>query len=169
MNTTVSSRTAKSAIRPSVLKAGKILYREMKDNFDYSQISWTIRRYTPSITEAEADNMIDAFLQWIALTPRNTMELYMVMFKTPVEEAFHNFVLNTRIYGQFCEKFLGYFFHHDPMVQETGPEVEKIARFTVEQLEKTYGGELNPLLKDWRRQFDNGTYHIACAGPGGSC
>lgn len=154
---------------PSVSKAGRVLYSEMKNDFDYSQINWTIRRYNSSISESEADQMIDAFLQWISLTPLNTREIYMVMFKTPVEEAFHNFVLNTRIYKTFCDKFLGYFFHHDPMVQETGPEVERIAQYTVEMLEKTFGEQMNPLLKDWRRQFDDKSYHVACAGPGGSC
>jgi hypothetical protein len=153
----------------STSKAGRVLYEEMVKDFDYSQINWTIRRYNNSISEADANQMIDAFLQWISLTPRNTREIYMVMFKTPVEEAFHNFVLNTRIYQVFCEKFLGYFFHHDPMVQETGPEVERIAKYTVEMLETNFGSDLNPLLKDWRRQFEDGTYHVACAGPGGSC
>jgi hypothetical protein len=150
-------------------RAGRSLYEEMIKDFDYSQINWTIRRYNNSISETDANQMIDAFLQWISLTPFNTREIYMVMFKTPVEEAFHNFVLNTRIYQVFCQKFLGYFFHHDPMVQETGPEVERIAKYTVEMLEKTFGADLNPLLKEWRQQFDEGTYHVACAGPGGSC
>lgn len=154
---------------PSVQKAGKTLYNEMINDFDYSTINWTIRRYNDSISEEDANQMIDAFLQWISLTPINNRELYMVMFKTPVEETFHNFVLNTRIYQVFCDKFLGYFFHHDPMIQETGPEVERVAKYTVEMLEKTFESELNPLLKDWRRQLDDGTYHIACAGPGGSC
>jgi len=149
---------------------GKPLFEKMLADFDYGPVRWTIRRYEPETTEAQADEMIEAFLQWISLTPLNTKECYMVMFKTPVEEAFHNFVLNTRIYGVFCEQFLGYFFHHEPLMEENnGPQMEKIAKYTVEMLEEHFGDSLNPLLKDWRVQFDNGTYHIACAGPGGHC
>ena len=154
---------------PKTVKYGKALYREMLEQFDYGQIRWTIQRYNPDITEARADEMVNAFLQWMALAPLNTPERYVVMFNTPVEEAFHNFVLNTRLYGKFCNQFLGYFFHHDPLTQESGPEVEPLAKYTIELLQEAYGDELHPLLQDWVQQFHDGTYHVACVGPGGRC
>ena len=162
------TETVTAPVKSSV-KSGKALYHNMRANFDFSLIRWTIRRYNPKITEDQADAMIDAFLQWFALAPLNTPTRYVVMFNTPVEEAFHNFVLNTRLYGKFCEQFLGYFFHHDPLTQENGPEVEPLARYTVDLLQDTYGEELSPLLRDWIQQFHDGTYHVACVGPGGHC
>jgi len=149
---------------------GKSMYDKMRANFDYSQIIWTIRRYNKDISEERAEHLLDAFLQWVSLVPLNKEDVYVAMFQSPVEEAFHCFVLNTRLYARFCEQFLGSFFHHDPLVEEEGPAVERIARYTVEQLEQHYfGGELHPELKEWRKQLDAGTYKVACVGPGGRC
>jgi len=141
----------------------------MKRDFDYSLIIWTMRRYNKAMTEEVAQQLLDAFLQWISLTPLNTKEHFVTMFQTPVEEAFHCFVLNTRLYRAFCDKFLPFFFHHDPIVSESSENVHAWAEYTVQLLEREFGDELNPELKLWREQFDAGTYHIACAGPGGSC
>jgi hypothetical protein len=151
------------------IDAGVVLYERMKREFDYSQINWTIRRYNDDIDEAQATELIDAFLQWISLAPLNTQENYLTMFQTPVEEAFHCFVLNTRLYQQFCDKFLGFFFHHDPVVDESGPEVVEVARYTVQTMQNSFGDGLHPELKDWKRQFEDETYTVACVGPGGHC
>ena len=148
------------------IKAGRALYNEMLATFDFSQITWTITRYTPSMSGERADELMKAFLQWAAIIPLNTPDHYATMFLTPVEEAFHSFVLNTRLYNTFCLRYLGQFFHHDPVVDDTGPEVEKQARYTVELLEETYGAELHPELQEWRRQLDAGTYRVACVGSG---
>jgi hypothetical protein len=148
---------------------GSPLYDEMREHFDYSQIVWTMRRYNPEMTEDRANQLLDAFLQWISLAPLNTPAQWITMFKTDVEEAFHCFVLNTRLYRDFCNRFLGFFFHHDPLVEESGPEIDAAARFTLENLEQSFGSGINPEFKEWRRQYENGTYQVACAGPGGSC
>ncbi|WP_421787909.1 hypothetical protein [Hyphobacterium sp.] len=153
----------------TVLKFGKPLYDEMQIGFDYSQITWTMQRYNPEMSKERADELLDAFLQWISLSPMNTKDRWITMFKTDVEEAFHCFVLNTRLYKEFCARYLNFFFHHDPLIEESGPEIEEAARFTVESLEDTFGPSLNPELRRWRTLFDSGEYEVACAGPGGSC
>jgi hypothetical protein len=88
------------------------------------------------------------------------------MLKTPVEEAFHAFVLNTRQYKAFCERFLGYFFHHDPVTEERAPQMQNGIRYTVELLEKHYGESLLQPLCEWRHQLDDGSAQIACVGCG---
>lgn len=148
---------------------GRELYEAMKSDFDFSQVTWTMLRYSDRLTQAEADRQLDAFLQWISLAPLNTKDRFITMFKTPVEEAFHSFVLNTRLYQKFCDQFLPFFFHHDPIVSEAKEDVHAWAKYTVELLESAFGEDLNPELKLWREQFDNNTYHVACAGPGGHC
>jgi hypothetical protein len=148
---------------------GRELYRRMRREFDFSQIVWTMLRYNPEMTRERAEELLDAFLQWLALVPSNTENAYVVMFQTPVEEAFHSFVLNTRRYEEFCKRFLGFFFHHDPLIEESGPGVEKLARYTVETLRNEFGDELHPELRRWQAEFTAGTYKIACVGPGGSC
>lgn len=151
------------------VRYGREIYEEMRSRFDYSQIIWTMRRYNEHMSEERAMHLLDAFLQWISLAPLNTDKQWITMFKTDVEEAFHCFVLNTRLYRQFCDQFLGFFFHHDPLVEESGPEIEAAARFTLENLEESFGDVLNSEFKEWRQQFEDGTYHVACAGPGGHC
>lgn len=143
---------------------GQELYKEMKLNFDYSQITWTMTRYNKSITDDKAEELLDAFLQWVSVVPAieigeaNTF----VMLETPIEEAFHSFVLNTKLYQEFCDKFLGFFFHHNPLKEETGPQIDAGVRYTVELLEKCHGTNLHPLLKEWRGLLENGTYKVAC-------
>lgn len=158
------------AVKPvSTYRHGRELYAAMKSEFDYSQITWTMLRYNEGMTQTEAERLLDAFLQWISLAPLNSKDRFITMFKTPVEEAFHNFVLNTRLYRQFCDQFLPFFFHHDPIVSEAREDVHEWAKYTVELMEAEFGDDLSPELTLWRTQFDNGTYHVACAGPGGHC
>lgn len=148
---------------------GKPLYNRMKAEFDFGQILWTMARYNQNMSKEEAERLLDAFLQWVSIVPLKEDGAYVTMFQTPVEEAFHCFVLNTRLYKKFCEEFLGFFFHHDPLVQEPGEAIVRAAQFTVEKLEEHFGKDLNPELKKWREQFDAGTYTVACVGPGGHC
>ena len=160
---------AQVALQRKLAKSGSELYERMKSDFDYSQIIWTIRRYNTDISEERAAELVDAFLQWISLVPGNTPRQYITMFQSPVEEAFHCFVLNTRLYRQFCEEYLEFFFHHDPLAEEAGPEVVAAAEFTVTSLEQEYGATLHEELREWRRQFNDGSYKVACVGPGGGC
>ena len=145
---------------------GKELYNDMISSFDYWQIVWTIKRYNKNISDPEANEMLNAFLQWVAAIPAISKgeNNVFVMLETPVEEAFHAFVLNTRLYQKFCERFLGFFFHHDPLTEETLETTELGAKYTVNLLESLYSEDLHPLLKDWRKQLNNDTYKVACVG-----
>jgi hypothetical protein len=79
---------------------GQELYKEMKSNFDYSQITWTMTRYNKSISDDQAQELMNAFLQWISVVPAIEVgenNIY-VMLECPVEEAFHSFVLKSHKY-----------------------------------------------------------------------
>lgn len=148
---------------------GRELYTAMRNDFDYSVVEWTIRRYNSDTDLPTSRAMVDAFLQWASLAPLNREDQQITMFVSPVEEAFHSFVLNTRLYQEFCDRFLGFFFHHEPLTDGNGPEVEALARRTVSLLQQEFGNELHPLLRDWVCAFENGNYVVACVGPGGHC
>jgi len=154
---------------PQTHKPGIELYQHMLDTFDYSQITWTMRRYHAEMTEEHAQGMLHAFLQWVALVPSIPDDKWYAMLQTPVEEAFHSFVLNTKHYQRFCQRYLGFFFHHEPVRNESQQQQRNGAEFTINLLEETYGDELHPLLKDWRRQFDAREEVVACVGQGGHC
>ena len=158
-----------AAIQPQRTDVGRALYQRMRNEFDYGPIAWTMLRYNAGMSQDRAQTLLDAFLQWASLIPANTENAYIVMFKTPVEEAFHSLVLNTRLYEEFCNRFFGFFFHHDPLTEETGPEVERLARYTVEALRKEFGDDLHPELREWQAELTAGTYTVACVGPGGHC
>ena len=128
-----------------------------------------MKRYNAEMSQERADELLDAFLQWMALAPLNSKDRYITMFQTDVEEAFHCFILNTALYKKFCDRFLEYFFHHKQRSDEEGAEVTAAAAFTVKSLEDAYGDNLHPELKEWKKQFDAGTYKVACVGPGGHC
>lgn len=145
---------------------GPQLFNRMLQEFDYGPIIWTMMRYDERQTEESSTSLLNSFLQWISLVPAIEPGNTYVMLKTPVEEAFHSFVLNTRHYGAFCEKFLGYFFHHDPVTEERAPQMVNGIRYTVELLERYYGESLLQPLRDWRGLLNEGTATIACVGCG---
>jgi len=158
-----------AATKIQMAVSARDLYDQMRRGFDFSPVIWTMRRYDTDMSEARATELLEAFLQWVSLVPSNTPTNYVVMFQTPVEEAFHAFVLNTRAYAAFCEQFMGFFFHHDPLTDEAGPEVEQFARYTVDRLKAEFGEQLHPELRRWEADFAAGTYRVACVGPGGRC
>jgi hypothetical protein len=152
------------AIVASSLATGPALFERMQTEFDFEPVIWTMMRYDEKQTRERATELLNSFLQWFSLIPLIEPGETYVMLKTPVEEAFHSFVLNTRAYKQFCDTFLGYFFHHDPITEERAPEMQGGIRYTVELLEKYYGESLLPPLRDWRRQLNDGSARIACVG-----
>jgi hypothetical protein len=62
-----------------------------------------------------------------------------------IDLGWHNFILHTRDYAEFCEKCFGYFVHHEPGVGLTyqGPKMD--VNETTTLAENVYG----PLSKNW--------------------
>ncbi len=146
------------------VSGGRELYCRMLSEFDYGPVVWTMTRYNEGMQKEEAFRLVKAFLQWVSLVPIVEASETYVMLKTPVEEAFHSFVLNTRAYEAFCSKFLGSFFHHDPLFEESAPQMNKAIEYTVRRLEQEYGDELEPALRDWRTLLNEGLARAACVG-----
>jgi hypothetical protein len=159
---------ATTILEPRVQLAGRELFSRMLSDFDYSSVVWTMTRYNQGLSHDAALDLVRAFLQWVSLTPVvESGEMY-VMLKTPVEEAFHCFVLNTRAYEAFCDKFLGAFFHHDPLFEENSGTTQGAIEYTVSRLEKEFGEQLEPALKEWRILLNAGRAQAACVGCKGS-
>ena len=74
---------------------GRELYEQMIDEFDYSAVTWTMKRYHAEMSQVRADELLDAFLQCLALAPLNSKDRYITMFQTVVDEAFILFIVNT--------------------------------------------------------------------------
>src|SRR3989344_7838963 len=133
---------------------GPTLCREMRESTYFRPIISTLLRERSVSNEAEARNLLDAFLQWIALIPVVERGKVFVMLKTPVDEVFHAFVLNTAFYQEFCQKYFGFFIHHNPLDGDTSAKIDEGVNYTVDLLEQHYGEQLHPELRAWRGQVE---------------
>jgi hypothetical protein len=90
---------------------------------------------------------LDAFLQWFSLVPQPKEGESLQMLKS-VDRIWHAFILNTKLYRAFYQKYIGFYVDHDPLdsEDESLPKAE-YARFTLSLLEDEFGSEINPYLK----------------------
>ncbi|MCE9644022.1 hypothetical protein K8Q93_02150 [Candidatus Parcubacteria bacterium] len=110
----------------------------------------------------EAENLVDAFLQWMSLVPAVRPPKVYVMLKTPVDDVFHAFLEHEGPYRDFCSRYLGFEVKHHPIKDPGGIDLPQSARFSVGLLERHFGAELHPILKDWRNQLDGECYAVSC-------
>lgn len=144
--------------------AGKDLVARMRQEFDYAPVIRTAIREGGVADAQQAEALLEAFRQWFSLLPILEPGSGYVMFKSDVDSVFHAFVLNTKLYREFCYKFLGEFIDHSPIaedVAETMP-LEEYATYTVNFLEKHFGEDLAPALRKWRVQLEEGTWEVSC-------
>ncbi len=142
--------------------SGRELYVEMKHSFDFTPVIETALREKKSLTKQEALERMDAFLQWFSLIPQASKEKPLQMLGS-VDPLWHAFVLNTKLYRDFCQKFAGEFIDHDPLdpFKSDLPKKE-YATFTLALLEKEFGTDLKPVLRDlsqnvtWKNWRANG-------------
>lgn len=104
--------------------------------------------------QIEALKIIDAFLQWMAMSQFIDEGKILVMFDRKIDKAFHAFVLNTRFYAQFCQDHFKAFLHHDPLDVQTTPveDVERGIEYTMKAFEDVYGTDLHPTIAKYVRQ-----------------
>ena len=138
---------------------GPPLYDAMVANFDYSPVLRTAVKECNVSDVEEAKDLLDAFLQWIAAMPGKEPGQTFVMLKCDVDRIFHSFVLNTRLYREFCDTFLAHFVDHTP-IEERGsrPAVE----YTIQFLRETYGRNLHPKLAEWADVVDADAWEVSC-------
>ncbi len=148
---------------------GQALCDEMKRTFDFTPIVETAVRDCGVQDELRARYLLDAFLQWFSLLPAVKPGQVYVMMKTEVDAIFHAFVLNTKVYREFCDRFIGHFIDHHPLDDSTRSRVEDGVRYTVNLLEEHFGGDLHPALREWKTQLDCSAWMVSCMWRGGMC
>ena len=127
---------------------GRHLYAEMRNAFDYSPVIMTAMREHPEIQAERAKELLDALFQWLSVIPLASKNEPLQMLEG-VDPLWHAFILNTKMYREFCQRFFGEFLDHDPMdpINSTLPK-KRYARFTLALLEKEFGLEVHPTLQD---------------------
>ena len=126
-------------------------YEKMR-KVDLSAVRGLMLRENPQLTNREVEESIEGMLQWLAghaSAPHN--EKSYVMLFGPVDEAFHSFILNTRLYMRFCKEEVGFFIHHTPVEEELAAELvaDGSLEYTVNFLDEAFGEKLSPALRVW--------------------
>jgi hypothetical protein len=84
------------------------------DTFRYPHgVRERVRRRYPHLTAGDLDRVMDGLTNWFQISNaagRNVVS----MPSQAVDAAWHEFILFTRNYRNFCEKALGRFLHHTP-------------------------------------------------------
>ena len=109
--------TTLAAIAPSSDRAlrGRPLHAAMLSAFEYSPVIDTaVQHY--GLARADAASLFDGLLQWLSAIPF-ALPGQPIQMVEQVDRLWHAFVLNTKLYRRFCDRFFGRFIDHDPLDQ----------------------------------------------------
>jgi hypothetical protein len=133
------------------MKSAFEIYKEML-TADFRPVIQFMLRENESMTEIDALQGLDGVIQWMAghaAVPH--MDQTYVMLNGSVDDAFHAFILNTRLYMKFCKEHVGFFIHHTPVEDHEAEALflEGGIDYTITFLEDSFGDQLSSSLKAW--------------------
>jgi hypothetical protein len=131
-----------------VMKSAIALYDEMKGYVPYEQLIFSMRRADPALSDDKASARIDALVQWLAsLRMNRAREGRPFQMIETVDFAWHAFILHTRAYAEFCERFFEGYLHHDPPLEYESDRTE-YATYTLAALRGDFGDRIHPELEN---------------------
>jgi hypothetical protein len=128
------------------LDVGRGMMRRMLEEVDFSSVLRTAVNDCGVPSPAHALDSLDAFLQWFSTIPLAGDRPY-VMLKGNPDRVWHACIINTALYRELCERYLGRFVDHHPSV--ASPSDEWVLE-TVALLEEEFGADLHPAFRQWR-------------------
>jgi hypothetical protein len=124
------------------------LYEEMKDSVSFEPLIFSMRRANPDLSEEKAHMRIDALMQWLASLQLNrTRAAKPFQMIETVDEAWHAFILHSRAYSEFSERYFGEYLHHDPPLEYESDRTE-YATYTLAALRNDFGNRISPELEN---------------------
>lgn len=121
------------------------LYERMRAEFDYEPV-YRVAEREYGLDREKAQEMLDAFLQWFSLIPFVARGSSLQMLGS-VDRIWHSFILNMRLYENFCRSFVGDIVYHDALDPDNTDEPkEGYARSTVALLRQMFGDKVHPEL-----------------------
>jgi len=93
-----------------------------------------LRKHHPRLREDEVGQVLDGLRQWFVACLLANGEM-IGMPSRVVDDAWHEFILMTRAYTEFCDKAFGKYLHHTPNALAPEPIAPKIPK-TLELLRK---------------------------------
>ncbi len=124
------------------------LFADIMGKRDFGPIVRSLLREQVVANEAEARDLVQAFVQWYATGSVTRTKSY-VMFEGQVDKVFHQMILNSPWYMAFCYATTGVYTHHEPIGESalTNEDVLEAAAATLRLLEHTWGENLHPYFK----------------------
>ena len=129
------------------MTGGRKLYERMKSEFDYGAVvDSAVTR--SAMSRDEAASCLDGLLQWFSVLPFARREQPVQMVES-IDRLWHAFILHTKLYRSFCDRYFGRYIDHDPL-DRLGEESSKkaCARFTVAMLRESFGDAVHPAFLD---------------------
>jgi hypothetical protein len=123
----------------------KKLYERMKSENDFEPIIATAVRECNVPDSNTALSLLDAFLQWISIYPLMEEGKKLQMLRG-VDPIWHAFILNTRAYREFCEKYFGEYLDHDPTDVDEASGKDEYSNYTLYLLRQEFGNGVHPKL-----------------------
>ena len=143
-----------------------------------------LREHHPQLGVADADRVLEGLRQWFVASANRKGNEMIGMPSRVVDDAWHEFILMTRLYHQFCDRAFGRYLHHTPNAVAPKPVVDAVPR-TLELLDQrmprsdgslpalfTLDSELGiPRGRTWQRAGSSGGAIVLAAGvdTGGDC
>jgi hypothetical protein len=93
-----------------------------------------LRQRHPEISNGQTELVLDALRQWFVVSAYAKGDM-IGMPSRVVDDAWHEFILMTRLYHSFCTKAFGRYLHHTPNAVADEPVVSTIPR-TLELLQR---------------------------------
>ena len=93
-----------------------------------------LREHHPQLLEEDAQLALAALREWFVACHHARGKM-IGMPSRVADDAWHEFILMTRLYHAFCERAFGKYLHHTPSAVATTPPAEAIPR-TLELLER---------------------------------
>lgn len=106
------------------------------------------------ISQHQAEELLEAFLQWFSLIPSLTKGKALQMLAS-VDKIWHSMILHTKFYRTFCKKYIGYYVDHNPLdVKGNSLELKnEYANTTLTMLDESFGDQAHPELKNLKHSL----------------
>jgi hypothetical protein len=106
-------------------RANKARQLKYIDRYSFHKgIRQKVAQKHPHLTEQQLDLVFQGLKDYFRIC-RKAKKLIVSMPSQVVDDAWHEFILSTRIYERFCTKALGRFLHHTPAEAMPTPELAK--------------------------------------------
>jgi hypothetical protein len=127
--------------------AGKTLHTAMQHTFDYTPVVDTaVEHY--GLARTTAESALDGLLQWFSVIPFAHKGQPVQMVES-IDKLWHAFILHTKLYREFCDRFFGRYLDHDPLDRlDEETSKKQYARFTLSTLRAEFGDAVHPAFLD---------------------